>query len=134
MQINNGSFRSIQELSNQFLTPSKESSQKIIPAGQSFSDILAQKTAGPAGSEELKFSKHALSRLTDRNIDLSTEQLDRLNEGSKKAEEKGIKDSLLLMDGYAFIVNVPNKTVITAMDQKETLENVFTNIDGAVVI
>ena len=133
MQINNGSFRSIQELQAQFLTPSQENAATVNKNGQSFGEILAQKS-GTSETEELKFSKHALNRLSDRNIDLSDEQLDRLNEGSKKAEEKGIKDSLMLMDGYAFIINVPNRTVITAMDQSETLENVFTNIDGAVVI
>ena len=54
--------------------------------------------------------------------------------GVKKADEKGIQESLVMMDSLAFIVNIPNKTVVTAMDQRETEENVFTNIDGAVII
>ena len=82
----------------------------------------------------MKFSRHALGRLSDRNIELNSEQLERLNEGAKKAQEKGIKDSLVIVDRLAFIVNVPNQTVVTAMDSSETDENVFTNINGAVIM
>ena len=104
---------------------------KPIPKGFSFQDILSQKTSE---STELKFSKHASNRLVDRNIKLTSEQLERLNEGATKAGEKGIRESLVIVDQLAFIVNVPNNTVITAMDQTETNENVFTNIDGAVIM
>ncbi|MDE6914138.1 MAG: flagellar protein, partial [Lachnospiraceae bacterium] len=58
----------------------------------------------------------------------------RLNDGTKKAGEKGIRESLVLVDELAFIVNTKNNMVITAMDQTETDENIFTNIDGAVII
>ena len=68
-----------------------------------------------------------------RNIELSTDQIARLLEGTSKAQTKGINDSLVLVDDLAFIVNVPNKTVITAMNQKESAENIFTNIYGAVI-
>ena len=53
---------------------------------------------------------------------------------SKQASEKGINETLVIVDSLAFIVNVPNKTVVTAMDQKEAADNIFTNIDGAVII
>ena len=52
----------------------------------------------------------------------------------RKAGQKGIRDSLVIVDDLAFIVNVPNKTVVTAMDSRETEENVFTNINGAVIM
>ena len=68
-----------------------------------------------------------------RNIELTREQMERLNQGKIEAGEKGIKDSLILIDQLAFIVNVPNNTVVTAMDQTENNNNVFTNIDGAVI-
>ena len=58
----------------------------------------------------------------------------RLQSGVEKASAKGINESLVLVDSLAFIVNVPNKTVVTAMDQTETQSNVFTNIDGAVIM
>lgn len=98
---------------------------------QSFEDILKDKVRGDRG--EVKFSKHALSRLETRNITLSDGQMSRLNEGSNKAFEKGIKDSLVMVDELAFIVNVPNNTVVTAIDSKESEDNIFTNIDGAVI-
>ena len=51
--------------------------------------------------------------------------------GTRRAEEKGIKESLVMVDNLAFIVNVRNNTVITAVNEKE--DKVFTNIDGAVI-
>ena len=54
--------------------------------------------------------------------------------GTQKASEKGIKETLVLVDSLAFIVNVPSNTVVTAMNQNETEENIFTNIDGAVIM
>ena len=134
MQINNGNFLSIEQLQDQYLSKKTQQSQTMTDSGLSFQDILTQKTEQTTDSDSLKFSKHAVNRLNDRNIELSEEQLERLSDGSKKAGEKGIQESLVLMDGYAFIVNIPNNTVITAMDQTETNENVFTNIDGAVII
>ena len=83
---------------------------------------------------ELKFSKHANMRLEQRDIALSAEQSQRLEAGVAKASAKGIKESLVIVDSLAFIVNVPNQTVVTAMDQTESEDNVFTNIDGAVII
>ena len=60
--------------------------------------------------------------------------MDRLKNGLEKANTKGIKESLMIMDDLAFIVNVPNSTVITAMDSTNSNEQVFTNIDGAVIV
>jgi flagellar operon protein len=98
---------------------------------QSFDKILEkEKTLQQA----LKFSKHANERLTSRSIELSQDQMERLQDGVNKAKSKGIKESLVLMDDIAFVVNVPNRTVITAMEQEKTEEQIFTNIDGAVII
>ena len=65
---------------------------------------------------------------------MTSEQLDRLKAGAQKAGEKGISESLVLVDNMAFIVNVDNNTVVTAMDSAKAQEKVFTNIDGAVII
>ena len=102
-------------------------------AGLTFREVLQQSSAQKAETGELKFSKHALSRLSDRNITLDTEQLERLQAGAEKAGEKGIRDSLVMVDRLAFIVNIPNRTVVTAMDSTATEENIFTNINGAVI-
>lgn len=60
--------------------------------------------------------------------------MERLSDGTQKASAKGIKESLVIVDQLAFIVNIPNHTVVTAMEQGEAATNVFTNIDGAVII
>ena len=76
---------------------------------------------------------YASMRLSTRNISLSDQQSERLEAGVEMAEKKGIKESLVVVDSLAFIVNVPSRTVVTAMDQNESENNVFTNIDGAVI-
>ncbi len=131
MNIQKGSFSSIEQLQDRYLTPAKKVEKKER-AAVSFQDILKakQETAGAAG--KLKFSKHATNRLSDRNITLTNGQRERLESGAVKAGEKGIQESLVVVDELAFIVNIPNKTVITAMDRSDTADNVFTNIDGAV--
>ena len=83
--------------------------------------------------QDLKFSKHAAKRLDDRQISLSDDQNKRLSEGVAKAGKKGVQDSLVMVDSLAFIVNVPTQTVITAMDEEETADHIFTNIDGTVI-
>ena len=135
MKVQNGSFLSIEQLQDQYLRQSNRVSDTVKGQGLSFQEILQQKQAGVSGNiGNLRFSKHAANRLSDRNIELTTAQMQRLNDGARKAGEKGIQESLVIVDELAFIVNIPNKTVVTAMDQTETTDNVFTNIDGAVIM
>jgi len=82
--------------------------------------------------EKVKFSSHALKRLESRNINVSENDLSKIQNALERAESKGSKDSLIMMDNKAFIVNIPNRTIVTAMDVKESKENVFTNIDSVV--
>jgi flagellar operon protein len=119
-------YSSIEQMTNQYLN--RTTKQKNAGSEVSFEDVLRQK------QKPLKFSKHATQRLSQRNINLSDEQNIRLTNGVTEAEKKGVNESLVLVDNLAFIVNVPNKTVVTAMDQEETNANVFTNIDGAVIM
>lgn len=133
MKIESNQFLSAIQLQDQYLNQKKQTNDVSGSENLSFQDILNQKT-GNVATQELKFSKHASNRLMDRNIEMTDEQLERLNEGAVKAGQKGINESLVIVDQLAFIVNVPNNTVITAMDQTETNENVFTNIDGAVIM
>jgi len=120
-------FSSIEQLTDQYLNRNKSKSSSND--GLSFEEVLKQKQ-----QTGLKFSKHAVSRLDQRNINLSAEQNARLEKGVSEAENKGVNESLVLVDDLAFIVNIPNRTVVTAMDQTETRSNVFTNIDGAVIM
>ena len=128
----NNQFTSIEQITDRYLGTGKGNST-VNASGLSFEEILKQKQ-DVSESLELKFSKHATVRLADRGIELTDAQLERLNDGAQKAGQKGIRDSLVIVDNLAFIVNVPNKTVVTAMDSRETEENVFTNINGAVIM
>ncbi len=134
MKIQGNQFLSIEQLQDQYLHAANRQAGTPKTEGPSFQDILSGKTQKIGTDSEVRFSKHAANRLIDRNIELTKEQVERLNLGAAKAGAKGINESLVIVDSLAFIVNVPNQTVITAMDQTETDENVFTNIDGAVII
>jgi flagellar operon protein len=140
MIMDDRQFYSIGQVQNEYLapkTPKTGKEKNSLPAGaNSFASVLnkIQDQSDIKVSEEpVKFSKHAMNRLSLRNIELTQDQMVRLNQGKAEAGEKGIKDSLILIDQLAFIVNVPNNTVVTAMDQTENKSNVFTNIDGAVI-
>lgn len=84
--------------------------------------------------QPLKFSSHASERLKDRNIQLSPQDMAKVNDAISKAAEKGIEEALVLTKDAAFIVGVKNRTVITALDRGSVNGNVFTNIDGAIII
>jgi flagellar operon protein len=97
--------------------------------GVSFGDVLAGKLQGAP----LKFSGHALQRIERRGIALDDQTMARLDGGVQRAAAKGSRDSLVLVDDTAFVVSVPNRTVITAVDREHMREQVFTNIDSAVI-
>jgi flagellar operon protein len=128
------SFLSNMQIQEQYFKTAKaaDTGQSKETGTASFQEILTQKTQETAGTA-LRFSKHASNRLADRQIELTSAQMDRLAEGTMKAGAKGIRDSLVMVDDLAFIVNVPNGTVITALDQTQADEKIFTNIDGAVI-
>ncbi len=84
--------------------------------------------------DRLKVSGHAQTRMQSRNIQLEPADWDRVMKGVDKAAEKGAKESLVLVDDVALVVSIKNRTVITAVDRQNLKENVFTNIDSAVVV
>ena len=127
MQIDNSRFSSIQQVTGKYLSKTSDNRQ----VENNFLHVL-QKQVNEA--DGLKFSKHANARINSRQINISEEQMKRLQDGANKAGQKGIKESLVLVDSLAFIVNTKQNTVITAMDQQEANENIYTNIDGAVII
>ncbi len=133
MQVNN--YLNINRAADRLMNNATGSPVRNDSAGMSFEDVLKAKTAEPEKETgvTLKFSKHATGRLEDRNIEITDSMMERLTEGTVKARDKGIRETLVMVDSLAFIVNVPSQTVVTAMDQTETNENIFTNIDGAVI-
>ncbi|ANA83167.1 flagellar operon protein [Paenibacillus vortex V453] len=99
--------------------------QSSPPAG-TFQELLNENL--------LKISNHAAKRLEQRGIELKGDQLEQIQSAVEKAAAKGSKESLILMKDMALIVNIPNRTVVTAMDGKAMKDNVFTKIDSAVII
>ena len=95
--------------------------------GPSFQEVLAGKTAG------VEFSGHALQRIQRRGIDVSEGTMQRLSDGVARAAGKGARESVVFVDGTAFVVSVRNRTVITAVGREHMREHVFTNIDSAVI-
>ena len=110
------------------LQKKKVETEKI--KGKSFEEIFE----GQLQENDLKFSVHAQKRMYSRNIQLNEGELNDLKTAIIKAEEKGARESLVLMKETGFIVSIKNKTVITAVNQNELKENVFTNIDSAVIV
>jgi flagellar operon protein len=99
--------------------------------GPSFETIFNEQVADQSG---IKFSAHALKRLESRDITLSHQEMTLLKDAVNRAEAKGAKESLILMDQMALVVSIKNRTVITAVDNSSLKENVFTNIDSAVIV
>lgn len=84
--------------------------------------------------EPVKFSGHAIDRLKQRNINLDKSDLEKINQAVKKLKEKGGKESLIIYNNIAFITSIKNNTIITAIDSENLKENVFTNIDSAIIL
>ncbi|MEI8131605.1 MAG: TIGR02530 family flagellar biosynthesis protein [Leptolinea sp.] len=106
-------------------TASSGQAQSRPQAGSSFGETLAQ-------VEGLRFSNHAQKRLDDRSISMPENGMQRLSQAVEKAKARGGKESLILMDDLAFIVNVKDRVVVTTMDAKQRGEGVFTQIDSVV--
>jgi flagellar operon protein len=118
------------------VTPPGQKPQTQSPAAQpeqSFRELLGQSIRSRT-PQTLTFSRHAQLRTQERNISLSASDLNRLDEAVGKAEEKGLTDTLVFMNNTAFIVNIPNRVVVTVVDGSDTEPVVFTNIDGAVMV
>jgi len=102
------------------------SSKKIQNNSGGFSSVFQEEL------DKIKFSNHALKRLESRNIQLSESNINKIQHAVEKAELKGAKDSLIMLDATAYVVNIPNRTVVTAIELNEANENIFTNIDSVV--
>jgi flagellar operon protein len=111
-------------------TPTKPAATQAPATGPSFADVLAQQSAGGTAPT---FSKHALERLERRGVEMNAQTLGRLSEGIQRAASKGANNSVVMVDGTAFVTSVKNNTVITAVTPEAMKSHVFTNIDSAVI-
>lgn len=96
-----------------------------------FADLLQQEADK---AQSVQFSKHAARRVQERGIDMTDNLLSNLNQAVQKARAKGARDVVVIGENGAFIVNVPNNVVVTTMTGTEMKENIFTNIDSAVLM
>ncbi|MDW7673510.1 MAG: TIGR02530 family flagellar biosynthesis protein [Bacillota bacterium] len=96
----------------------------------SFAEVLQSQIT----KNEVKFSAHAQKRLSERNIELDSLEMAKLESAFDKAQSKGAKESLVIIESRAYVISVPNKVVITAVDEKSLKDNVFTNIDSAIIM
>ena len=121
----------IRQLESRLINSPKTRIDNRVKVNKDFNQIL-ESIRGK--DEEIKFSKHASERLNSRDMDLNQDEILRLKTAFNKAESKGVKDALFLMDDKAFIASIKNKTIITTVSKEQLKDNVFTNIDGAVII
>lgn len=121
----------VRQIENQLINKSNKSNTKQINKNKNFNEVL--KTIQQK-DKEIKFSKHAAQRLNNRNINISLDEIKRLESAFDKAEKNGVKDALILIDNKAFIANIKSKTIVTTVEKEKLKQNVFTNIDGAVII
>ena len=105
------------------------------PADGGFGGMLQQELAkAEQSSQGVAFSTHAISRVQERGIEVTPDLMDQLAGSVVRAQAKGATNILAMDAEKAFIINVPNARVITAITQEEMRENIFTNIDGAVFL
>lgn len=115
-------------------TQAPSSSGRPSVNGPSFGQVLQDQLSARAAQAGVKFSGHAQTRLASRNISFSGEDIAKLGDAITRAASKGARESLMLMDQAALVVSVPNRTVITAVDKSSLKENIFTNIDSAMIL
>lgn len=108
--------------------------QRSLNTGKTSSGFNAILQEQLKQSGEVQFSKHAAERVEERGIEVTQSFLTDLNGAVEKAQGKGVRDMVVIANNGAFIVNVPNKTVITSMSTNEMKDNIFTNIDSAVIM
>ena len=129
----------IERISQQPLQQGTQTHGKTKAGAGSFGDVLRQEMARGAAAQQAQpggvaFSKHAISRAEERGIEVTPHLMEQLAGSVVRAQAKGATNILAMDAERAFIINVPNARVITAITQDEMKESVFTNIDGAVFL
>ncbi|KAA9026449.1 flagellar protein [Niallia endozanthoxylica] len=84
--------------------------------------------------DKLTISKHAQERLEQRGITINAARWEQIDEKVQQAKNMGVKESLVLLEEAALIVSAKNNTVITAMNRAEATTQIFTNINGTILM
>ncbi len=115
-------------------SPAASSARPVKTSGPAFGQVLQDQIARHAAQAGVKLSGHAQTRLASRGITLTGEDITKLGDAITRAAAKGARESLVVMDKAALVVSVANRTVITAVDRASLQENIFTNIDSALIL
>ena len=126
-RVVNGKLYPVETIGNCNYTEKSSSIKKE----QSFSDILNSKVNK---ENDFIISKHAAERLEARNINFNKQDMNNINEGINKAEEKGCSNSVIVYKDVALVTSIKNRTVITAVAKDSSKDNVFTNVDSVVLL
>ncbi|HCE00283.1 MAG TPA: hypothetical protein DER07_04515 [Armatimonadetes bacterium] len=117
--------RIAERIAQQPVAAPRPNAPAVGPQGVGFEALL---------QDRLKVSGHAQTRLQSREIQLGKEEWERVLNGVERAAQKGARESLVMLDDVALVVSIRNRTVITAVDKQHLKDNVFTNIDSAVIV
>jgi flagellar operon protein len=98
------------------------------------SESFAQILENQKQTTEVKLSAHAQERLKQQNINISPQDLNRIKDATNMAEKKGSRESLMLLNDVALVVNISNRTIITAVDKARQKDKIFTNIDSTIIL
>lgn len=121
----------IKQLENRLINSPQLNKNKINIERKGFGQVLEKIQNN---EHNIKFTKHAIERMDNRDMVLNSEEMIKLETAFYKAEDKGVKDALILVGDKAFIASIKNKTIITTLNKEKLIDNVFTNIDGAVIV
>ncbi|MGQ9608255.1 MAG: TIGR02530 family flagellar biosynthesis protein [bacterium] len=99
-------------------------------AVKSFAEILDENQR----NMEVRLSSHAQERLKQQNITISQQDMNRITEATNELQKKGSRESLMILRDLALVVNINNRTVITAVDKSRQKDRIFTNIDSTIIL
>lgn len=99
-------------------------------AGVSFREVFESKLK----TSQINLSKHAQERILLRGIEIGEKEVDGINRAIELAGSKGVRDSLVIVNDKAFVINVPTRTIVTAIEKEDLKNRIFTNIDGVVIL
>ena len=103
-------------------------------AAEEFNNILKNEVEKRQDESDVRLSTHAARRIKDRNLEIDNQEFIKLREGINRLKNKGGRDSLIITEKAAYIVDVDQRKIITAMDKNNLGDNVFTKIDSTLVI
>lgn len=106
-----------------------KSRTNVLKSQTSFKEVLSE-----LQNPTLKISKHAQERIQQRDIHISDNDWNLIEEKVQEASYKGVTDSLVILQDAALIVSAKNKTVVTAMNIEEAKSQIFTNINGTIIM